>query len=63
MEILIVETSNTGNKSDIDKILSKHVICRSMADKKKYLPLFKQPTCTKNQELLSYAKKYENLLK
>ena len=63
MEILIVETSNTGNKSNIDRILSKHVICRSGADKKKYLPLFTQPTCTKNEELLKYARRYENLLK
>lgn len=61
METLIVETENTQRGCTIDEILSKHVICRSDADKKRYLPCFRQPTCTKNAELLKIAKECEKL--
>jgi len=62
MEVLIVETANTMDATNIDKILSKHVICRSDADKKKYLRYFTQPTCTKDPTLLKLAKEYERIL-
>jgi len=62
MEILIVETANTEKGASIDTIMSKHAICRSDADKKKYLPLFTQPTCTKNTALMAIAKRCEEIL-
>jgi len=62
MEILIVETANTIKGASVDTIMSKHVICRSDADKKRFLPLFTQPTCTKNTELLAIAKRCEEVL-
>ena len=63
MRILIVETANTEDGANIDTILSKHVICRNDADKRRFLPLFKQPTCTKNEMLLTHAEQYEKLFK
>jgi len=63
MEILIVETGNTEDGATVDKILSKFAICKTEGDKKRALPGFTQPTCTKDTFLLKEAKKYNKLFK
>ena len=63
MKAVIFETQNTKEPLNYDKLFSRFAVIRSETDKKQILKHFKQPTITKDKELVSYAIKLENLFK